>query len=83
MPAVAARLETTHVNALRIGSVADHLLEPARCDLADLTLAVAFGYIDFRLPDIARRELAPSLWEWIELLNERPSQVLTRPQVPA
>ncbi len=52
---------------------------PASCDLADLTVAVAYEYVDFRLPEIAWREVAPRLAERIAMLGERPSLRSTRP----
>ncbi|MCB1503771.1 MAG: glutathione S-transferase [Hyphomicrobiaceae bacterium] len=75
---IIARLDDLHESELRISSPDNRVLEPARCDLADLTVAVALGYVDFRLPDVGWRENAPRLAEWIEILSERSSLAATR-----
>jgi glutathione S-transferase len=49
-------------------------------DLADLTVAVAFEYIDFRLPEIRWRGQAPHLAEWVSSLGQRTSLETTRPR---
>ncbi len=49
------------------------------CDQADLTVAVAFEYIDFRLPEINWRSAAPNLSEHVVSLAGRTSMVTTRP----
>ncbi len=49
-------------------------------DLADLTVAVAFEYIDFRLPEIRWQGQAPHLAEWVISLGERKSLETTRPR---
>ena len=48
-------------------------------DLADLTVAVAFEYIDFRLPEIQWRCQAPHLAERVRSLGQRTSLETTRP----
>ena len=53
---------------------------PADADLADLTVAVAFEYIDFRLPEIRWRSGAPSLAARVGGLGERASLAATRPR---
>ncbi len=78
LPRIAKRLESVHGTLLRIRPSTSSELEPARCDLAGLTVAVAFGYIRFRLPDISWEDDAPQLSEWIEVLNERRSLALTQ-----
>lgn len=50
------------------------------CDLADLTVAVAFDYVDFRLPQVTWRDDAPKLAEHVARLSERPSLRATRPK---
>lgn len=80
VPRIAARLDAVNDIAVQMRPSAAHDLEPARCDLADLTLAVAFGYVRFRLPQIDWETNAPRLAEWIEFLEERASLALTRPQ---
>jgi len=49
-------------------------------DLADLTVAVAFEYIDFRLPKIAWQSQAPHLAERVSSLGQRTSLETTRPR---
>ena len=69
LPRIAARLD-----ALYQGRASD----PA-CDLADLTCAVAFDYVGFRLPGIDWRTGAPRLSRQIGEILERPSLLATRP----
>jgi glutathione S-transferase len=52
----------------------------ADCDLGDLTVAVAFGYIDFRLPLVEWRRVAHRLADRIEALNRRHSLRATQPK---
>lgn len=80
VPRIAARLDAVNDIAVQMRPSAAHDLEPARCDLADLTLAVAFAYVRFRLPNVEWQCTAPRLAEWVDLLDERPSLALTRPQ---
>ena len=49
-------------------------------DLADLTIAVAFEYVDFRHRDVPWRETSPGLARRIDSLGERPSMSTTRPK---
>jgi glutathione S-transferase len=49
-------------------------------DLADLTIAVAFEYIDFRLPEIQWRSQAPHLGERVASLGRRASLETTSPR---
>lgn len=53
---------------------------PSAPDLADLAVAVAFDYIDFRLPEIRWREVAPSLVGWVDAVRARPSMTATDPR---
>jgi len=69
LPRIAARLETL------LGRTEDE----EQPDLADLTLAVAFSYIDFRLPAVAWRPNAPHLAAYLDKLDRRPSLIATRP----
>jgi glutathione S-transferase len=80
LPRIAARLETANDIALRMSHSSECDPEPARCDLADLTLAVSFGYVRYRLPQVAWEREAPRLAEWIDVLDERRALALTRPQ---
>ena len=48
-------------------------------DQADLTVAVAFEYIDYRLPEIQWKDIAPHLAEWVRQLGQRPSLAAIRP----
>jgi len=49
-------------------------------DLGDLAVAVAFAYVDFRLPEIAWRNDAPVLARLVDAVCTRPSMNATRPQ---
>ncbi len=53
---------------------------PADVDLADLTVAVAFEYVDFRLAEISWRSGSPVLAARVGALGERPSLATTRPR---
>lgn len=53
-------------------------LTSARLTLADIALAVALGYIDFRYPH-DWRSTGPRLAAWYEGVGARPSLVATRP----
>lgn len=53
--------------------------EPAAPDQADLTLAVAFDYVGFRLPEIPWQATAPMLARRIDFLRDRPSLQSTAP----
>lgn len=48
-------------------------------DLAELTVAVAFEYIDFRLPEIQWKTAAPQLAKRVKIIGGRPSMRNTRP----
>lgn len=48
-------------------------------DLADLTLAVAFEYVDFRLPDVDWRRRNRSLARRVARMGERASMIASRP----
>ncbi len=49
-------------------------------DLGDLAVAVAFDYVDFRLPGIAWRKQSPGLAAWVDAVCARPSMQATRPR---
>ncbi len=49
-------------------------------DLGDLAVAVAFDYVDFRLPEVGWRANAPALAKWVDRVRARPSMQATRPQ---
>ena len=51
----------------------------ALLDLADLTVAVSFAYVDFRLPEVEWRQRAPTLAERVVWLGDRFSFQETRP----
>ena len=61
----------------QIYSVRDRIAEP---DLGDLAVAVAFEYVDFRLPEVGWRERAPALARAVDAVRVRPSMTATRPQ---
>ncbi len=69
LPRIAGALEELY--ARRISTDAD---------LADLTVAVAFEYIDFRLPEIHWQSQAPHLGERVSSLGQRTSLKTTRPR---
>jgi glutathione S-transferase len=48
-------------------------------DLGDLAVAVAFDYVNFRLPEIAWRDKAPALAKLVDAISARPSMIATRP----
>lgn len=49
-------------------------------DLGDLAIAVAYDYIDFRLPEIGWRARAPQLTTLVDRVRARPSMQSTKPQ---
>jgi len=69
LPRIAEALEELY--ATRISTDAD---------LADLTVAIAFEYIDFRLPKIQWHSQAPHLAERVSSLGQRTSLETTRPR---
>ncbi len=68
LPRIAGALEELY--ARRISTDAD---------LADLTVAVAFEYIEFRLPEIQWQSQTPHLGERVSSLGQRTSLETTRP----
>ena len=50
-----------------------------RFDLADLTLAIALEYLDFRLPDVDWRAGAGDIGAWLADVRNYPELVSTRP----
>ena len=56
----------------------DHLSGPL--DMAQVTVAVACAYVDFRQPDRNWREDHPALSEWQTEFARRDSMILTQPQ---
>jgi glutathione S-transferase len=55
--------------------------EPSgRLTIADIALAAALGYLDFRFSDFGWREKAPRLVPWYEAVIARPSLAATRPE---
>lgn len=69
LPRIAGALGSLYADRPRSGG----------CDQADLTVAVAFDYVQFRLPEIAWRETAPALTEHLASVGERRSLRSTRP----
>jgi glutathione S-transferase len=49
-------------------------------DLADLTLAVALEYVEFRLSELGWSQHCPQLFKWSAQMGQRPSLSATRPQ---
>lgn len=60
--------------------VADKRSLPSEPDLGDVAVAVAFDYVDFRLPEIGWREGAPALARWVDAMRARPSMTATDPR---
>ena len=48
-------------------------------DQGDLTMAVAFEYVDFRLPDVPWKSVAPHLIERVRFVGQRPALASTAP----
>ncbi len=48
--------------------------------LAHIEFAVALGYLDFRLPELAWRDAHPALAAWQDAFSQRPSMQATVPQ---
>ncbi len=70
LPRIASSLEALISSAASRPSV----------DLADLTVAVAFEYVDFRLPDVHWRTRSRQLVRRVAELGKRQSLSTTRPQ---
>jgi glutathione S-transferase len=68
LPRIAMRLDGHYAEEAALG------------DQADLTVAVAFEYVDFRLPDLAWHDAAPALAGAVGALGERVSLKETRPR---
>ena len=50
-----------------------------RFDLGDISLACAFGYLDFRLPESDWRTARPDLAAWFDAVSGRPSMQASTP----
>ncbi len=57
----------------------DYALDPETVDIATITLGVALGYLDFRLPDFDWRTGHPRLTAFYEGFSARPSMQATIP----
>lgn len=68
VPRIAARLDAQYAAQGVLG------------DQADLTVAVAFDYVDFRLADLPWKDTAPELADAVAALGDRPSLKATRPR---
>ena len=66
--------------AAELGKLAAGRAGQPIADLADITVAVAFDYVDFRLPETGWRDSAPGLAKWVDAVCARPSMQATRPQ---
>lgn len=78
-PLTARWLDALPRIAARLAPLIGEPSAPAEADLADLTTATAFEYVDFRLPAVDWRAPAPRLATFIARLAERPSLAATRP----
>lgn len=56
------------------------VLEMPQCNLAQIALASALGYLDFRLPEMAWRDGKPKLEGFYATFAERPSMATSRPE---
>ena len=62
-----------------VAALATELKSPQDFDLGQIALAVALGYLDFRLPDTDFGAGQPSIRDWWATVGGRPSLVATRP----
>ena len=53
---------------------------PAGVDISTITLGVALGYLDFRMPELAWRNNRPALAKWYETFSQRKSMLATVPR---
>jgi glutathione S-transferase len=53
---------------------------PAGVDISAITLGVALGYLDFRMPELAWRNNRPALATWYETFSQRKSMLATVPR---
>jgi glutathione S-transferase len=66
----------------RIAGVLDGVAEKrmgAKLDLGDLSVAVAFDYVSFRLAEVPWRGTAPRLAAWVDAMCARESMKATKP----
>jgi len=62
-----------------VGTLAGELKSPSSFDLGQIAIAVALGYLEFRLGDTDFGAGAPAIQDWWSAVRERPSLVSTRP----
>jgi glutathione S-transferase len=62
-----------------VATLAGELKSTHEFDLGQIALAVALGYLDFRLGEIDFGAGAPAIRDWWANVSERPSLVSTRP----
>jgi glutathione S-transferase len=63
-----------------VAALAPELRPPgAPCDLGQISIAVALGYLEFRLGDLDLGVGQPALRDWWATARERPSLIATRP----
>jgi glutathione S-transferase len=74
LPRAAAALDA------EIGGRIGSRIDKRQPDLGDLAVAVAFDYVDFRLPEIGWRSNAPRLARAVDCVRSRPSMQSSRPQ---
>lgn len=53
---------------------------PKGVDIAAITLGVALGYLDFRMPELGWRNNRPALAQWYETFSQRKSMQATVPR---
>lgn len=80
-PPLAQRWLTALPRAARaLDDLAHKRAVPERPDVGDIAVAVAFDYLDFRLPEIRWRDAAPALAHWVGAMLARPSLTRTDPR---
>ncbi len=71
-----AKVERT-LDAFEAQAKAGQLAGPIT--IGTLSVAIALGYVDFRLPELAWRKSRPALAAWEAVMAERPSLAQTKP----
>jgi len=74
-----AKVERT-LDALEAQAKAGQLSGPIT--IGTLTVAIALGYVDFRMGELDWRKTRPALAAWEAVMAERPSLAMTRPADP-
>jgi glutathione S-transferase len=64
-----------HIDKILTGLsyVEAHIPDDDRIDIGTISLACAIAYVDFRFPDLNRKQTFPALDRWYAIIRERPS----------